>query len=89
MWLVSAIWQVAGRAEPRALLGFCGPASVNLAHMPDVDRATSTGCELPCCSVYFSPRWFWREGGDTAKGNDDSTHGLASVLFLYMWLLYI
>lgn len=35
------------------------------------------------------PHWFWREGGDAAKEHDDSTHGLASVLFLSMWLLYI
>jgi len=27
--------------------------------------------------------WFWKEGGDAAEGDDDSTQGLASVLFLY------
>lgn len=30
-----------------------------------------------------------RIDGNVATGHDDSTHGLASVLFLTVWLLYI
>ena len=72
-----------------ALLSFYGLAGANLVHVPDMNMVASTGRERLCCPACFLPRWFWKEGGDAAKGDDDSTQGLANVLFLFLWLLYI
>ena len=36
----------------------------------------------------LAPHWFWREGGDVAKGDDDSTMGWQVFYFILVAALY-
>lgn len=55
--------RVASRAEPRALLGFRGPAHVNCIHMPDANGAASAVVASSPPALFTSCPTLVLEGG--------------------------